>query len=92
MLRDRDSVYGDLFGRRLAGLGIGQVVTEPGSPWQNPYVERFIGSVRRECFDHVVVLGEDHARRVLRRYVEYYERSRTHLSLTKDAPVARLVQ
>ncbi len=92
LLRDRDAVYGDIFRRRVAGLGIEPVVTAPRSPWQNPYVERFIGSVRRECFDHVVVLSDDHARRVLRRYLEYYERSRTHLSLAKDAPVARPVQ
>jgi transposase InsO family protein len=76
----------------VAGLGIEPVVSAPRAPWQNPYVERFIGSVRRECFDHVVVRGEDHARRVLRRYLEYYERSRTHLSLAKDAPVARPMQ
>ena len=92
LLRDRDAVYGDIFRRRVAGLGIEPVVSAPRSPWQNPYVERFIGSARRECFDHVIVRGEDHARRVLRRYLAYYERSRTHLSLAKDAPVARPVQ
>ena len=91
LLRDRDAIYGDVFKSRVAGLGIQLVATAPRSPWQNPYVERFIGSVRRECFDHVVVLGADHAKRLLQRYLEYYERSRTHLSLAKDAPVARAV-
>jgi hypothetical protein len=67
------------------------VVTALRSCWQDPYVERFIGSVRRECFDHVIVPGEDHASRVLRSYLEHYERSRTHISLHKDAPAARLV-
>ena len=70
-------------------LGIEQVVTAPRPPWQNPYVERFNGSARRECFDHVIVLGERHARRILRSYVEYYEQSRTHLGLFKDTPVSR---
>ena len=92
LLRDRDSVYGDVFKRRVAKLGIEQIVTAPRSPWQNPYIERFIGSARRECFDHVVVLDEDHARRILRHYLEYYEQTRTHLSLAKDAPAARSVQ
>ncbi len=91
LLRDRDSVYGDVFKRRVAGLDIEQVVTAPRSPWQNPYVERFIGSARRECFDHVVVFGESHARRLLRGYIDYYERSRTHLALAKDSPVERPV-
>ncbi len=67
------------------------MVTALRSPWQNSYVERFIGSVRPECFDHLIVLGEDHASRVLRSYHEYYERSRTHLSLHKDAPATRPV-
>ena len=93
--RDRDAIYGDVFKSRVAGLGIQLVATAPRSPWQNPYVERFIGSVRREYFDHVVVLGADHAKRLRQRYLEYYEeyyeRSRTHLSLAKDAPVARAV-
>jgi len=92
LLRDRDSVYADVFKRRVAQLGIEQVVTAPRSPWQNPYIERFIGSARRECFDHMVVLDEDHARRILRHYLEYYEQTRTHLSLAKDAPAVRLVQ
>ena len=92
LLRDRDGVYGAHFRRRVAGLQITEVLIAPRSPWQNPYVERLIGSVRRECLDHVIVLGEAHLRRVLRAYFAYYQRSRTHLSLGKDAPDARHVQ
>ena len=72
MLRDRDGIYGAYFKRRVAGLGIQQVLTAPRSPWQSPYVERVIGSVRRECLDHVIVLNDRHARRILREYVDYY--------------------
>ena len=64
----------------------------PCSPWQNPYVERLFGSIRRECLDHIIVLGENHLRRVLRSYVAYYNESRTHLSLAKDAPDRRAVE
>lgn len=70
-------------------MDITEVVTAPRSPWQNPYVERVIGSIRRECLDHVVVINERHLRRVLLSYVDYYHRSRTHLSLGKDCPDAR---
>lgn len=73
-------------------MGITEVVTAPRSPWQNPYVERVIGSIRRECLDHVVVINERHLRRVLISYVDYYHRSRTHLSLDKDCPDARPMQ
>ena len=73
-------------------MGIEEVVTAPRSPWQNPYVERLIGSMRRECLDHVIVLSERHLRHVLARYVSYYHVSRTHLSLDKDAPTPRRVQ
>jgi putative transposase len=92
LLRDRDAIYGDVFRRRLVGLGIGEVLSTPSSPWQNPYVERLIGSIRRECLDHVIVLGERHLRRMLNDYVAYYHRSRTHLSLDKDAPTPRQAQ
>jgi hypothetical protein len=92
LLRDRDAIYGELFGRRVAGMGIGEVVTSPSSPWQNPYVERLIGSIRRECLDHVIVLSETHLRRTLARYVSYYHGARTHLSLAKDAPAPRPAQ
>ena len=73
-------------------IGLTAVRTAPRSPWQNPYVERVIGSIRRECLDHVIVFNEQHLRRVLRTYVAYYQRSRTHLALGKDAPAERAVQ
>ncbi len=92
MLRDRDGIYGPYFKRRVAGLDIEQVPTAPRSPWQSPYVERVIGSIRRECLDHVIVLDERHLRRILREYVDYYHSCRTHLSLEKDAPEQRPVQ
>jgi putative transposase len=91
LLRDRDGIYGAAFRDRLAAMGIEQVVSAPRSPWQNPFVERLIGSIRRECLDHVIVLGEHHLRRILASYFAYYHRSRTHLSLNKDAPEPRAV-
>ena len=81
LLRDRDAIYGDVFRRRVAGMGITEVITSPSSPWQNPYAERLIGSVRRECLDHVIVLGERHLRRLLTAYLSYYHGARTHLCL-----------
>lgn len=92
LLRDRDSIYGLDFTRRVASLGIKQIPTARRSPWQNPYVERVIGSIRRECLDHVIVLDERHLRRVLKEYLVYYHRSRTHLGLEKDCPVPRPVE
>ncbi len=89
MIRDRDSVYGLVVRARIKAMGIGEVITAPRSPWQNPYVERVIGSIRRECLDHVIVLSERHLRRVLDSYLDYYHESRTHLSLNKDSPVPR---
>ena len=89
LLRDRDAVYGYAFRQRVKGMGIGEVLTAPSSPWQNPFVERLIGSVRRECLDHVLVLSEPHLRRILTAYFAYHHRARTHLSLHKDAPDAR---
>jgi putative transposase len=86
LLRDRDAVYGDVFRRRVAGMGTSEVLSSPSSPWQNPYAERLIGSIRRECLDHVVVLGERHLRCVLAGYLAYYHESRTHLGLEKDTP------
>jgi putative transposase len=80
-----------VFRRRVAGMGITEVISSPSSPWQNSYVERLIGSSRRECLDHVIVLSHAHLRRVLARYVSYYHASRTHLSLEKDAPTPRRV-
>jgi len=92
LLRDRDGVYGEHFRRRVRNLGVMEVLTAPRSPWQSAYVERLIGSVRRECLDHVVVFNEAHLRRVLRSYFDYYHRSRCHLSLAGDAPEPRAVQ
>jgi len=92
LIRDRDSIYGSLFKRRVAAMGIKQIPTAKRSPWQNPYVERVIGSIRRECLDHVIILNERHLRRVLWEYVDYYHRSRTHLGLEKDCPEPRPVE
>jgi transposase InsO family protein len=89
LIRDRDGAYGDVFKRRVKGMGIGDRPTAPRSPWQNPNVERPIGSIRRECLDHLIIIGEAHLRRVLRAYADYYNRTRTHLSLNKDTPLAR---
>jgi putative transposase len=91
LLRDRDSIYSHAFRRRVATMGIEEVVSAPLSPWQSPYVERLIGSIRRECLDHIIVLNRRHLCRVLSAYVTYYHRSRTHLSLDKDAPDHRPV-
>ena len=92
MLRDRDCMYGEQFRSRVEGIGIEQVLSAPRGPWQNPYAERLVGSVWRECLDHVVVLGEQHLYRILKSDIAYYHRSRTHLSLGKDAPETRPVQ
>jgi transposase InsO family protein len=92
MIRDRDRIYGTVVRRRLRAMGIRDRPTAPASPWQNGFVERLIGSIRRECLDHVIVLGEMHLRRVLKSYADYYNSFRTHRSLKKDAPVSRRVQ
>ena len=92
LLRDRDAIYGDRFRRRVAAMGIQEVLSAPSSPWQNPYAERLIGSIRRECLNHVIVLGERHLRRLLTAYLTYYHGARTHLALEKDAPTSRRVQ
>jgi hypothetical protein len=83
LVRDRDGKYGDEFNRRVAALDIEQVPTSRHSPWQNPYVERVIGSNRRECLDHVIIFNEQHLRHVLLKYLDYYHRNRTHLGLDK---------
>jgi putative transposase len=83
-LRDRDCVYGGSFRQRVRNMGIEEVIIAPRAPWQNPYVERFIGSIRRECLDHVIVLNERHLMRVLQTYLAYYHRWRTHLALDQD--------
>jgi hypothetical protein len=91
LLRDRDSIYGAAFQTRVGNLGLEEVKIAPQSPWQNPYCERVIGSIRRDALDHVIVLNERHLRRVLRSYVDYYPHWRTHLSLEMDAPESRAV-
>jgi transposase InsO family protein len=92
LLRDRDAIYGKRVRRRIKSLGIEEVVSAPRSPWQNPYVERVIGYIRRDCLNHVIVLNERHLRRILRDYVDYYHSCRTHLSLCKDPPDSRPVE
>jgi len=84
--RDRDASYGKSFRDRIQAMGINEVVTAPRSPWQNAYVEWIIGSIRRECLDHVVIFDDHHLHRTLSSYVQYYHRTRTHLSLDKDCP------
>jgi transposase InsO family protein len=91
IIRDRDAVYGDVFIRRLRAMSIRDRPTAPRSPWQNGYCERAIGSIRRECLDHVVVFGERHLRHLLRSYATYYNEARTHLSVNRDAPSPRTV-
>lgn len=91
LLRDRHAIYGNAFDSRVQSMGIEQVLSAPRSPWQNPYVERLIGSIRRDCLDHVIVLGERHLRRTLTAYFDYYHRWRTHLSLDMDCPDPRPV-
>jgi transposase InsO family protein len=92
MSRDRDSIYGAVVKRRLRAMGIRDRPITPASPWQNGFAERLIGSIRRECVDHVNVLGEAHLRRILKSYARYYNEVRTHRSLNKDGPVSRSVQ
>src|SRR3984893_9417150 len=92
MIRDRDRIYGAIVTRRLRAMGIRDKPTASASPWQNGFAERLIGSIRRECLDHVIVLGEAHLRRILKNYAAYYNGVRTHRSLQKDAPVSRPVQ
>jgi transposase InsO family protein len=92
LIRDNDGIYGNVALRRIRAMGIRDKPTAPGSPWQNGFVERLIGSIRRECLDHLVVRGEAHLRRILRTYADYYNKIRTHRSLGKDAPSFRAIQ
>jgi transposase InsO family protein len=92
MIRDRDQIYGIVVTRQLRAMGIRDKPIAPASPWQNGFAKRLIGSIRRECVDHVIVLGEAHLRRTLKSYAHYYNGIRTHRSLNKDAPVSRSVQ
>jgi transposase InsO family protein len=92
LVRDRDQSYGAVFVRRVRAMGIRDRPTSPQSPWQNGYAERLIGSIRRECIDHVIVFGERHLNHMLRSYLDYYNESRTHLSLDKDTLVSRAIE
>jgi len=92
LIRDRDGIYGQKVPETLKTLGVEQVVISPRSPWQNGFCERIIGSIRRECLDHMIVLNGKHLRRVLKEYFAYYHQSRTHLGLDKDTPDSRVVQ
>jgi transposase InsO family protein len=92
MIRDRDRIYGAVVTGRLRAMGIRDKPIAPASPWQNGFAERLIGSIRRECLDHIIVLGEAHLRRSMKSYARYYNETRTHLALDKDAPVSRPVQ
>src|SRR5256885_2541096 len=92
VIRDRDCIYGAAVTHRLRTMGIRDKPIAPGSPWQNGFTERLIGSIRRECVDHLVVLGEAHLRRILTKYAAYYNVLRTHRSLNKDAPIYRAIQ
>jgi transposase InsO family protein len=92
LVRDNDRAYGAAFRSRVRALGIRDRPISPGSPWQNPYVERLIGTVRRECLDGMLVFGEAHLRQILSSYAAYYNEVRTHLALGKDAPLGRAVQ
>ena len=91
LLRDRDGAYGKIFQNRLSAMGIRDRPVAPRSPWQNGFVERVIGSIRRDLLDHVIVMGEGHLRRLLRDYADYYNGYRTHLGLNKDTPLGRPV-
>jgi transposase InsO family protein len=92
LIRDRDASYGDAVTRRLAAMGIRDRPTGPQSPWQNEHVERLIGSIRRECLDHVMIFGDVHLRRIPRTYASYYNEQRTHRSLAKDTPLHRVIE
>ena len=92
LIRDRDRVFGAVVTHRLRAMGIRDKPIAPASPWQNAYAERLIGSIRRECLDHILVFGEAHLRRILQSYARYYNEVRTYRSLNNDAPVSRLVQ
>lgn len=92
LIRDRDRKFSEFFSRSVASAGLKEVLTAPASPWQNAYAERVIGTIRRECLDHTIILGEHHLRRTVRRFASYYNKARTHLALEKDAPRGRPVQ
>ena len=92
ILRDRDRIYGDVFRRRVKGMGIEEVITAHRSPWQNPFCERVIGSIRRDCLDHMMIFSADSLRRLMAEYIRYYNESRTHMSLEGNSPIPREVE
>jgi transposase InsO family protein len=92
LIRDRDAIFGAEFDSRVDNLGVRQIRISPRSPWQNGYAERWVGTLRRELLDHIIVLGERHLLRLIRQHVAYYNEDRPHMSLDCDAPVARAVQ
>jgi putative transposase len=92
LLRDRDQIYGEGFRLRVKGMQIEEVITAPQSPFQNPYAERLIGSIRRECLDHLIIINEEHLRRILREYRDYYHHSRPHQSLERNSPTPREIE
>jgi putative transposase len=92
LLRDRDAIFGEEFRKQATAMGIHEVLSTPRSPWQRAYIERVIGSIRRECLDHLIVFNQTSLRRTLASYCDYYHRSRTHLSLDKDSPEPRPIQ
>jgi putative transposase len=92
LLRDRDGIYGEYFRSRVEGMGIEEVITAPQSAWQNPYVERVIGSIRRECLDHLIIINENHLCRILREYFDYYHNARPHQSLERNSPTPREIE
>jgi transposase InsO family protein len=92
LIRDQDTIYGAAVTRRLRVVGIRDKPIAAGTPWQNGYAERLIGTIRRECVDHVIVFGEAHLRRILGEFAAYYNESRTHRALSKDAPVHRAIE
>ena len=92
LILDQDRKFSKHFSRQVVSIGIREVLTAPASPWQNAYAERVIGTIRRECLDHMIIRGEQHLRRTVKSYSDYYNRVRTHLSLDKDSPKERIVQ
>jgi len=92
LIRDRDGIYGEYFKNRMISMGIEEVPIAPRSPWQNPYCEPIIGSIRRECLDHLIVLNERHLYHILAEFFDYYHNSRPHLSLGRNLPTPRQVE
>ena len=92
LIRDRDSIYGEYFRHRVKHMGIEEVLTAYRSPWQSPYIERIIGSIRRECLNHVIMLSEQHLKRILSSYFAYYHEARAHLSLYCNSPIPREIE